>query len=502
MDTEIELKILVPADANQIIVSSYLPTLQANIEHKSLTLYNSYYDTADNALRKLDMGFRVRGCNGEFEQTIKTAGQSVAGLHQRPEYNVNLPDNQPQLHLFDPALWPGDMNVEQLQEELEVVFTTHFQREAYLIGFENGNQIELVFDLGKVSAGSHEQSICEIELELKAGDAQCLFDIAEQLFQLMPCRLGFQSKAARGYMLAKGLELNPLDNSKSVNLSQQDNVEQAFIKSVSFVLNWWQHHEQCYVSTKNEAALLGIQTAIRMLGQVLRMYQPLLGLSELQSLIHKSDAIEKKWQWVTEFYGLVTLSSERGSFRKLHEKNDQLLSFLNGRAQGMLLSHQPMCLIDNENAARLQLALLKLLTSKPWLQTSDQWHQPIKAVCRQVLSDGLYQVSQLMTGGSPFDAEQYKESEALLRNVLFNGVFFANLFADNGREQFRAPWLDILDGIEELQMLSQLQHEIRRSDLEEKDELVTWVQDKTARLLSIMEQSRGAALDMQPYWED
>ncbi|MFT6898137.1 MAG: triphosphatase, partial [Paraglaciecola sp.] len=97
MDIEIELKLLASETAGQDI-KNWLGGEYVNAEIMTpLELVNFYYDTPDRQLRRADMGLRIRGCNQVFEQTIKTRGSSVGGLHQRPEYNVPL--SQPVLDL-------------------------------------------------------------------------------------------------------------------------------------------------------------------------------------------------------------------------------------------------------------------------------------------------------------------------------------------------------------------------------------------------------------------
>ncbi|PIN63755.1 inorganic triphosphatase, partial [Klebsiella pneumoniae] len=46
-------------------------------------MLNIYYETADNWLRRHDMGLRIRGDQGRYEMTLKIAGRVVGGLHQR-----------------------------------------------------------------------------------------------------------------------------------------------------------------------------------------------------------------------------------------------------------------------------------------------------------------------------------------------------------------------------------------------------------------------------------
>ncbi|WP_416307946.1 CYTH domain-containing protein [Neptunicella sp. SCSIO 80796] len=501
MDTEIELKLLVPADASQILENRFFPSLAAQVERSSFNLFNCYYDTPDSDFRKMDMGLRVRGYDGHYEQTIKTAGSTLGGLHQRPEYNVDIEGNNPDLTLFEQAIWPEQANVEQLQQAIQIVFTTHFERVAYQVDFTNGDRVEIVFDQGKIEADGHSVPICEMELELKQGETTRLVELAQLLSEMLPFRLGIQSKAARGYMLAKGVELSPLEPSGCVQLVEQDNIEQAFIKAVGYVLNWWQYHEQCYLNTEDEQALDATLNSVRMLAQLLRIYQPVFNVAEIDELLADLQKLIQQWAWVQELNVFRMLRSERGAFRKKLDKSAELLSYLEGRSQGLLMTHQPQKLISSKITISLQLRLNLLLLQMPWRNVGDGWQGAITDFARQTLSASLQQVSDIMASEGAFTIEQYQQAEPRLRNVLFNGVFLADIFSASGREQFRAPWLDILDGIEELVIINSLQAEVRRSDIEHKQDLLDWSEEKIQRVLDVMEQSRQAALTMQPYWQ-
>ena len=89
MTTEIELKYLISAnhEDNDLVVDKITAMLKAQkitftVDKKQLN--NHYFDNKDLALRKMDMGLRIRGVDQEYEQTIKTAGKVVGCLHQRP----------------------------------------------------------------------------------------------------------------------------------------------------------------------------------------------------------------------------------------------------------------------------------------------------------------------------------------------------------------------------------------------------------------------------------
>jgi triphosphatase len=141
----------------------------------------------------------------------------VGGLHQRPEYNVQLDEskkqnvNMPELILFPKSAWPKTIDVDALQAKLETLFSTHFERRIYLLKFSDGDIVELVWDLGEVTAGNKSVPICEIELELKKGSTAALFKLAKRIVSLLPTTIGNDSKAALGYNLRDGLSVKKFE---------------------------------------------------------------------------------------------------------------------------------------------------------------------------------------------------------------------------------------------------------------------------------------------------
>ncbi|KXI29605.1 CYTH domain-containing protein [Paraglaciecola hydrolytica] len=209
MEYEIELKLTTTVQAGEFIENSLLPKLAAKVEQQELELSNSYFDTSERDFRLNGMGLRIRGCQHEYEQTIKTAGKGVAGLQQRPEYNVDLgklpkAPETPDLSLFPAEVWPVGFDHQGAQTQLQCLFVTQFKRSVYLLNFNPQSQIELVWDRGEVRANDKCDEINEIELELKAGNISEIFNVARQLATIMPLKIGLLSKAARGYRLLNG----------------------------------------------------------------------------------------------------------------------------------------------------------------------------------------------------------------------------------------------------------------------------------------------------------
>lgn len=207
MSTEIELKYLLSeknADNNQVAnkITTMLHEQNIDFSYSEKKLVNDYFDSDSLELRKMDIGLRIRSQGDKYEQTIKTAGKVVSGLHQRPEYNVDIDSNHLALMLFPEHIWPEDTNINNLQKSLKIIFSTNFTRQAWLIS-QDDNVIELALDRGKINIDGCKQAekINELEIELVSGEQQALFKLAEQLKKIVNIEPGNLSKAARGYAL-------------------------------------------------------------------------------------------------------------------------------------------------------------------------------------------------------------------------------------------------------------------------------------------------------------
>ncbi len=225
MSLEVELKLWVTAPMSASLlqnVSDCWPKLATAVAPQPpVTLLNAYFETAAQWFRRHDAGLRTRCKNGQYQQTIKLAGQQLGAAHVRPEYNQPCAGVTPQLADFPLEIWPEGTDIAALQQQLQELFRTDFVRHCWVLTLQDGTTVEAVLDQGQVLAGGHKQPLLEIELELLAGDAQQLFSLARQLLQSLPLCLGFQSKAERGYRLAQQqpLQLAPVSQDPALPLS-------------------------------------------------------------------------------------------------------------------------------------------------------------------------------------------------------------------------------------------------------------------------------------------
>tara|TARA_R110002126_G_scaffold15570_3_gene63702 strand:+ start:6590 stop:7525 length:936 start_codon:yes stop_codon:yes gene_type:complete len=207
MSIELELKFLLAKPAAENL--PLLLTACGNLQNAGqAALLNAYFDTSDNWFRQHDMGLRTRQKHGNFEQTIKLAGQQHGALQARPEFNVPVQGITPELAAFPPEIWPDNTDIDRLQQQIAEIFRTDFVRQSWQLHYED-SVLEVVYDSGEVIAGSKNEPISELELELLSGPASALFKVAAQLLSALPVRTGWLSKAARGYLLANKQQLTP-----------------------------------------------------------------------------------------------------------------------------------------------------------------------------------------------------------------------------------------------------------------------------------------------------
>lgn len=498
---EIELKLACSANALALFESNVLPTLTKqceNISRSQAHLYNEYYDTPDAFFRQRHMGFRVRSRNQQYEQTVKTKGRVDGGLHQRPEYNVMLDSASPDLTKFDAEIWGEHFDFHAINEQLESMFSTHFERTTFDV-FAKTYQLEIVFDVGEVKRGQDSLPICEIELELVSGEVTNLFDIAQMLVSCIPCRLSDVTKAARGYQLIHGGELETSTLPKFLPLSDNDTSEDAFCKTVQIILAHWQHHQQVFTQNGNLKALTEIRESILLLLHGVALYLPILQCKELLALHKQLLTLSQTWAWQEQLQSIHQLRSKKGPFSRRIPKNQNFMNYLMGRREGLLNAHKPNELIMSADSIQAQLAASRLLLDKPWRTQNSGADIKVEKHAHGWLSQTWQTVQQSLPRNASMDDKQYLALEVLLRQSLINGFLLADLFADS-RGQFRAPWLDLSTGIKELKCLKLLQESAQDIEIEDMNDFSSWINDKTASVIHVMEQTRKVAMDADTYW--
>lgn len=204
MFDEIELKF--GLETGEALRLGRSPLLRG-VRSSRLLLHSVYFDTPDFSLMRQGVALRLRKVGRRWIQTVKAESRQVGALSVRPEWEMPVRGCRLDIDSLPAAaraFFPPD-----IVAALQPCFSTRFQRTTWAIA-QDGDSLELALDRGEVRAGRRVSPILEVELELRAGHAAFLFDIAEQLLGSVVFRLEPRSKAERGYQLAGAAVPRPL----------------------------------------------------------------------------------------------------------------------------------------------------------------------------------------------------------------------------------------------------------------------------------------------------
>lgn len=196
LPVELELKLKIDGSFQKDIARELESVLGVSgFEQADLT--NTYYDTPSLDLHKSLVALRIREQGSLYIQTLKTKGNSINGLHQRSEWEWRIGRCALDLELLSRcSAWPSQIDVNALAP----IFNTNFIRRKIELRWGEAN-IELVIDKGFVDSNRKTLEIHEIELELKAGNKDCLIELGEKIQSSFPVRPSDISKAQSGYQL-------------------------------------------------------------------------------------------------------------------------------------------------------------------------------------------------------------------------------------------------------------------------------------------------------------
>lgn len=503
METEIEIKLFVSEDAEKAL-HQLVEQLQIKAVYQQHQLGNTYFDTPDRLLRQWDMGLRIRRSDQHVEQTLKTKGRVIAGLHQRPEYNVPITGSRPELALFDGDIWPADCDLEQLQAQLNGFFTTDFTRHSWMLIYPEGSVVEMVFDVGTITADKGQQKICEVEFELIKGQPELLFKLAEQLAELCPVRFGNISKAARGYQLVNGdrsvtrlLTLAPV--------SSADSLEEGYTKVLQHAMDHWQHHQEVFMASQDWAALVQMRHGAELILHLNQVFSEVIPPQLVAEMQGELTWLVEQLQSIDQVIRLESLIDHRGQKIKKIEGHRKLLQALQQQHSELPTVDDMQALINSARHSQLISSLIQWQFFSRWQSQSDpqveaRMQERLKSLADHHQNKSWSTIQQSMPKAQAMTYQDYLDQKNNLQRSLYTGICFGNIYDGELRGTFRAPWLDISHGIMELLQFEPLRNIVKKSTNDSAGQLKDWIERKEASLVHAMEQSRQLALKMRPYW--
>lgn len=472
---EIELKLLI--DKDDIGKLRELPLLQTvtvgpvEIQH----LRNVYFDTPDFDLWKARAGLRVRHMDGKSVQTLKAGGGVAAGLHQREEWETDVPGETPDIQALRRVLGSNSTYLSiigspNLPERLTPIFKSDVTRTVRHLRLPTGDEVEMAIDEGTIQHQDKSEVVSEIEFELKSGVATHLYTFALELLEVIPLRIGTRSKAERGYAMRLPQQKNVVKASK-LHLDSSMTIETAFAAIVTNCMEQVQGNEHGVMYGTDPENVHQMRVGLRRLRSALGLFD---------EVIECPAVIQNDLKWVASQLGAArdwevlagsTLDHLQGSL-----PSDVNVNLLRTEAldRARINREQAANAVNSPRHTRFQLQFAEWVTGQQWREGMPASGRALdnlslKKFSRKVLKRGenrLLKRGQHLKGNDP---ELRHRTRIAAKKARYAMEFFGSLYPNRvvkdyisqlSNLQEELGWLnDASVAIERLELLQNANHD-------------------------------------------
>jgi triphosphatase len=444
MNTEVELKLRVDPDSlSDLAAKPVLVATSASSAH----LHATYFDTPDRRLHAQALSLRVRRDGEQFIQTLKAGDAGPSGLHRRMEWEAPVPGDKPDLGVL-----PNRAIREHLDgiavDELVPVFETVVERTIRHLDYgdtANGDTandaaaIEVAIDRGEIRAGEAVLPIAEIELELKFGPAQALFDLALELAGQGDIRVETRSKAERGYALASDTTRCAVKAGR-VEIDGQVNGDDALASIIRHCINHMIANEACVAAGVDPEGVHQMRVALRRLRSALVLFRPFVPAEQYEWL-----NTEVKWlagslgdarDW--DAYTAALLAPVRSSLPDAEELRALAAAVETARRRAYSAAQEAV------GSSRYTVLLLRLqawLEARAWRnqdvsEGSVALFRPVTDLADKLLSKRHRSVCKRGRHFADLAPEERHEVRKALKKLRYSVEFFHNLYAGKRLKQY------------------------------------------------------------------
>lgn len=448
MATEVELKLLIQAADIAKLRRHPLLKAHASARPTARHLLSIYFDTPDLALRQQRVALRVRRVGQRWVQTVKGGGEVQGGLHRRGEWEDPVAHPQPDLTKIQTPELLTLFSSPQVRDRLQALFSTEFKRTAWLLQWDNGDEVELALDQGEVRSGECGRQISEVELELKNGHPARLYQVALELQQSIPLRLENVSKAERGYNLCHPVP-PPVVKAVMPKIGAETSVAQAFQAIAWNCIGHWTANQEGVLAADEPEFIHQMRVALRRLRSALPLFK-----SAIPRESHAAIGAELKW-----------LANELGPARNWDVFVSQTLppvlaQFPDDESLERLRQAAVQAQVGaRENARRALLSPRYdrlLLTLGAWL-LADGWHAQASEAHKQRLSEPVPELARRMLGKrhktvhchgprlAEMPPEERHQVRIAVKKLRYATEFFSSLYP----ARLSRPYLDAMSALQD-----------------------------------------------------
>jgi inorganic triphosphatase YgiF len=198
MELEFKLAVSSPALLEKILFDPQIAEVRKE-NYRLIHMATIYYDTPDSRLQTRRWTLRLRQENARLVATLKTPAAGKA----RGEWECEAASIQAANPLLLEHGAPAELPEILDGEPLIPVCAAQFTRRAADVAFADGTVCEFCGDIGMLVGGANEEDLCEVEIELKSGDADTASAFAEELMERFDLQEEHRSKFARASALTR-----------------------------------------------------------------------------------------------------------------------------------------------------------------------------------------------------------------------------------------------------------------------------------------------------------
>lgn len=499
MANEVELKLRIrAADIPRL---KQHPALTGNLLEAPVTrkLTSIYYDTPDLALLDAGLSLRVRRMAGGWFQAVKAAGHSLAGLHQRMEWEDIIAHGAPDFSkIVDPAL-TRVFDDAALRRTLLPIFTTDVHRTEWQLQTPDGSHVEVALDLGKLIAGGAREPIREIELELKDGHPASLFRLALALMEAMPLWLENVSKAQRGYVHYRPQPPSVV-RARAAELKASMTPAEAGRAIAWTCLAQLQGNHEVVMLAEDPEGVHQMRVALRRLRSAMTVFGEVFA---------PPAALEDEWRWLADGLGqardldvLLTETLPQATAQHAHPGFTRLhTQALKARRHAYGALHE---------ALRSQRYQRLLLQTGIWLETLHEAADGgLKKFARTILQRRHRQLARYGSRLSSLPPHKRHAARIAAKKLRYSAEFFSCLFPGRKNRDYLRHLTDLQDILGALNDIAVTEHLVDslvgerpgRTLSDAHAAIAEWNSQRAEQPLSAMEAAWHRFSRTAPFWD-
>ncbi|CAK0774442.1 triphosphatase [Gammaproteobacteria bacterium] len=510
MATETELKLSLDPEALRRVGRLSVVRRHAQDHGSRVHLTNTYYDTPDQRLAAMGMALRIRRAENRWIQTVKTVGETCAGMHNRNEWEWEVSENALNLECCDAEPEVAEAFTDPaLRAALQPLFTTDFWRTTWELVFPDGSHIELVADHGEVSADGRSTPICELELEIKDGSLQRLYEVAHALAEVLPLHLENTSKSARGYALLEPPSPPVPHKAGAFELQPGETTEAAFQAIIQHCLEHLHTNSAVVTHGEDPEGIHQMRVATRRLRSCLGLFRPLIPRTA-------SDGVAAEIRWLSGELGLardwdVFIDETLNALIRYFPDHAALNTLLTATATARAQAYQTaQAAVHSPRYTRLLLGIGVWYTRRDWrdpmgAERIRDLERPVEWFAANLLARRHTRVYKWGRDFLRLSNEGRHRLRILCKRLRYAGDFFAELYPDSGvRDYLRsvAELQDVLGSLNDSVVARRLLTELATAPDDPAAHLVLgWKAAMTEQHLTHFESAWATFCDQPRFWE-